>query len=64
MACMLGPAVRTIWRVSISDNTPLKVVAFRGQQYELEHGCNACKKGTEMVHKQMQADQDLVLDLK
>ena len=58
------PRCATDIAVRISGNTPLKVAAFRGQQYELEHGCNAGKEGTVSVRTLMQADQNLVLDLK
>ncbi len=52
--------------VSISNRSdaPLKVAAFRGQQYTLKYGCYGCKPRIETVSKLMQADQDLVLALK
>ena len=51
-------------RVTVSGISPLKAVAFRGQQYELEYGCYGCKPRQEKIRKLMQADRDLVLDLK
>ena len=50
--------------VTVSGHSPLNAVAFRGQQYELEYGCYGCKPRQEKIRKLMQADQDLVLDLK
>ena len=49
---------------SSSSTRQLKVAAFRGQQYQLEYGCYSCKPRIETVRKLMQADQDMVLELK
>ena len=58
------PRCADIFSVSVSGDSLLKAVAFRGQQYELEYGCYGCKPRQEDMRKLMQADQDLVLDLK
>lgn len=58
------PRCADIFSVSVSGDSPLNAVAFRGQQYELEYGCYGCKPRQENIRKIMQADQDLVLDLK
>jgi len=52
------------YSVSTSSSRQLKVAAFRGQQYQLEYGCYSCKPRIETVRKLMQADQDMVLELK
>jgi len=52
------------YSVSLSGSLPLKVAAFRGQQYQLEYGCYSCKPRLETSRKLMQADQDMVLELK
>ncbi len=49
---------------SSSSSRQLIVAAFRGQQYQLEYGCYSCKPRIETVRKLMQADQDMVLELK
>ena len=51
-------------RVTVRGISPLKAVAFRGQQYELEYGCCGCKPRQEKIRKFMQADRDQQLDLK
>ena len=58
------PRCADIFSVSVSGDSLLKAVAFRGQQYELEYGCYGCKPRQEDIRKLMQADQDLVLELK
>lgn len=58
------PRCADIFSVSVSGDSLLKAVAFRGQQYEVEYGCYGCKPRQEDIRKLMQADQDLVLDLK
>jgi len=50
--------------VNQSNSRPLKVAAFRGQQYQVEYGCYGCEPRIETVRKLMQADQDMVLELK
>ena len=58
------PRCADIFAISVSGDSPLNAVAFRGQQYELEYGCYGCKPRQEDIRKLMQADQDLVLELK
>ena len=47
-----------------SSARPLKVAAFRGQQYQLEYGCYSCKPRIETSRTLMQADQDMVLEVR
>ena len=58
------PRCADIFSVSVSGDSPLKAVAFRGQQYELEYGCYSCDPRQERARRLMHADRDLVLDLK
>jgi len=60
----VSPRCADVYSVSISGRFSLKVAAFRGQQYQLEYGCYSCKPRLETSRKLMQADQDMVLELK
>ena len=60
----IEPRCAGLFAVSIRGNSPLKVFAIRGQQYQLEFNCYSCKPILNTVRKLLQADEDLVLDVK
>ncbi len=60
----VSPRCTIGYEVSKSTARPLKVAAFRGQQYQLEYGCYSCKPRLETSRTLLQADQDLVLEVK